>query len=120
MEITVYKDLLSRRYDLAETPSIRRLQALFKEVYLQWRLNPSHLFLSKHDHCALTHELISSPVVHTMSPVTLKHTFGIDMQDPSQPTQLIAGLTNFTTGRMVRVASLPDLENGSVIIGFFE
>lgn len=99
-----YKYLMGFQVNVGETVTLDCLQGLFEDLYLQRRLAPDHLFVAKSDHKALSDEVLRAS------------TDDIDL--PEEPA--LVKILNYASGRYVHVVSLPDLEQGSVILGFFQ
>jgi hypothetical protein len=96
-----------------DTPLFDQLQYLFQEIFLVSHFDPSHLLISPEDHQTLYHVARSTLSIHEVY-----YRFAIDMFKPS-PFGNITSIRNLTTGKVVRLASLPDLDNGNVRVGFF-
>lgn len=97
------------------------LQYLFEDLYLQWRFEPKYLFIAEADNEALKAEMYKSIGESRDSQRRTEMHYGlwpVNADTPSRPP--IAQIVNFATGHYVHVVSLPDLEPGSVILGFFQ
>jgi hypothetical protein len=94
-----HEDQISMRVDLGEAPTFQRLQRLFEDLFVQRRLRPGYLFMAKHDHDKLSHDIAVES--------------GMDTE------RSIVQIANYSGGRLVHVITLPDLSPGRVIIGFF-
>ena len=68
------------------------IQDALRQAYTAWRANPQYLFVSEQDK---GHELL----MHVDKPLVM--------------------LTNQVTGQYMRIITLPDLEPGKIVFGFF-
>lgn len=98
--------LMSYRLDLGETPTIALLFQLFDDLYYQQRLSPHYLFVASQDLTEVSGELRRS--CNTFMPAG------------TRSKNEACAICNPATGNMVNLVALSDLEQGSVIVGFFK
>lgn len=106
---------------IGETPTFEILQYLFEDLYLQWRFEPKYLFVAEADKEALKAEIYETCEKSMDSRRQTEIRYGlwpVNADTPCRPP--IAQIINYVNGRYVHVVSLPDLEQGSVILGFFQ
>ena len=96
---------LSYHINLGMTPTHEHLQQLLYDLYLHRCQEPQYLFVAEADAIALRHQIRSE---------ILKKRFIFD-------DGLCCGNYTYSnaTGNKVHFVALPDLEPGSVILGFF-
>jgi hypothetical protein len=109
-----YVDQTGFGMDLGETPSLSVLSQLLEDLYLQRRLNPGYLFVSKDDSDALTDEVTRNTCF--CGPFGGK----TDEESPRVSDRcVISKICNQTTGRLIDLVPLPGMAHGKVIVGFF-
>lgn len=101
------KEMLCRQYELCTPLEYQCIQSFLEALYLHTRLNPEHLLLAPKDHAALVDHVIEGTNVRTSTA----------MLWTSVPS--VTRIANETTGKLISIASLPGLKEGSVIVGFF-
>jgi len=106
--------------NLGETPTMSCLDQLFEDLFLQWRVNPSYLFVSKKDIEPLTQKILEG--TNFCGPVMA----GSEIYDndpanhgPLSAQYRLTKYINATTGKLIDLVPLPGLEPNHVIIGFF-
>src|SRR5579859_2194865 len=75
--------------NLGETPNLSNLDQLFEDLFLQWRVDPQYLFVSKDDIDTLRDEVLQG------------------YTNPYLTRLAITKITNQTTGRLVDLVPLP-------------
>lgn len=94
--------------------TLQAVQKLLEQAYLNWRANPAYLFCSDQDCEALNADAAKNiAVFESLRPDKDR----IMIMDP-MPGKLVA-ITNYTTGRLVYVITLPEMEPGKLQFGFF-
>ncbi len=101
-------NLISFRVDLCETPFHVLLQQLFYDLYRESRYTPQYLFMAPNDAVDLEREAYETM---RQAPFEYLH---LDMGNIAQRK-----FTSYATGHTAHIVPLPDLEHGSVILGFF-
>lgn len=111
------KTLHSCRFDLGEMPTIERLRKLFYDLYGRYLYEPDYLFLAEQDHATLTRAINDDLSIMRRMPLppmteALPRDYFL--------STAIARLCLADMGSSIHVVSLPGLEPGSVILGFFK
>ena len=107
-------------FDLGEPPTLARIRRLFDELYYCSALDPGYLFMTEDDRCALTADIMRNSAYTVYPWRAVAHEFGYDENTEWQMDHSpIRRMRNLVTGSSVRVVSLPGLEAGSVLLGFF-
>lgn len=75
------------------------IQRVLEEAYMTRRVDPQYLFCSEDDRKLFVMKA--------------------DPRDPEEPAKEIAQLVNQTTGKLMHIVTLPELENGTLLFGFF-
>lgn len=75
------------------------IQQALEKAYLTMRANPAYLFCSEDDRKLFVMKA--------------------DPRDPEEPAKEIAQLVNQTTGKLMHIVTLPKLEDGTLLFGFF-
>lgn len=75
------------------------IQQALEKAYLTMRANPQYLFCSEDDRKLFVMKA--------------------DPRDPKEPAKEIAQLVNQCTGKLMHIVTLPELENGTLLFGFF-
>lgn len=87
--------------------TVKAIQEIFEQAFYAKRANPMYLFCNEEDHKAL-----DTDVAKTTSRIV-----GQEKNEAASPR--VAAIANQTTGRLVPVVDLPDLELGTLLFGFF-
>jgi hypothetical protein len=107
------------RFNLGEPVTFEQLQRLLHDLYVSAQLNPGYLFVAEYDHGTLTAEIKLNNGYSISHPQFVAREFGFDEIAGLSAYRGIRRLLSHTTGSSIRVVPLPDLERGSVIVGFF-
>jgi hypothetical protein len=102
-------NLISFRVDLGETPTYMLLQQLFYDLYRDGRYTPQYLFMAAKDIAVLRNEVfetVSQGSSYSMRILAMENVMGDEF-------------LSMATSCIARIVPLPDLEQGSVIVGFF-
>lgn len=83
-----------------DTVTFSGIQEILEEAFLSRIANPTYMALSTEDHKAISEEVTRFTKPHR--------------------TLLIAQLANTTTGRLMHVVPLPDIELGKLLFGSFD
>lgn len=111
---TDHKEYISFRIDMAAPPTYERLQGLLCDLYMQRRASPQYLFVAEQDQIALTRDIQSNPALSQYRPLEMVvKEFGLRGLGG-----VVRSIGSYATGSLVNIVSLPDLDQGSVIVGF--
>jgi hypothetical protein len=102
-------NLISFCVDLCETPNHALLQQLFYDLYRESRYTPQYLFMAPKDVIDLERE-----AYETIRQAPFEYLY-LDMGNIA-----LRKITSHATGHTIHIVPLPDLEHGSVILGFFK
>lgn len=109
-----HESQISLRVPLGMTPTLDAIQQLLYDLYAQTRYAPQYLFMAMEDLKALSHEVMGRNGITPRHPrFMLVEEFGI------APGNVITKMHSHANGQLVNVVPLPDLDQGSVILGFF-
>ncbi len=83
------------------------IQEVLEQAYTQMLANPKYLFCNEEDRKLF----VSAPIY--------RHNLCGESEQVSGPFN-IAQLANYTTGQLMHIVTLPDLERGKLLFGFME
>ncbi len=102
--------------------SFNACQCVFERAYLYYRANPKYLFVSTQGKAKLLQEVIATSYRMAKEWDANRATLGLpekDLDGYPIPHDTYA-IANLTTGSIVPVVALPDLDDNQVILGFLE